>query len=105
MDEVTPENSGERVYAMSILLFAFIIAALFVSSVTSSMTQLEIIGSTQSQMQSVLRQYLHQHKISSKLCIRVQRNAFHTLQEQQKHMPEDGVVLLDLVSEPLRIEL
>lgn len=105
MDEITPESVGERVFAMIIFLIAFVVAAVFVSSITSSMTQLNIIGSQRSQQLSVLRRYLTQSKISSKLALRVQRNAQHAMNEQQRLMPESSVELLTLVSEPLRSEL
>lgn len=105
MDEVTPENTGERLYTITIFLLAFVVASLFVSSLTSSMTQLDIIGSKQSQELSVLRRYLYQNGISSKLALRVQRNAQHAILEQQRLMPEEAVTLLVHVSEPLRMEL
>lgn len=105
MDEVTPENSQERSYAITVFLVGFVVASLFVSSLTSSMTQLDIIGSKQSQELSVLRRYLYQNGISSKLALRVQRNAQYAILEQQRLMPEEGVTLLNHVSEPLRMEL
>jgi len=105
MDEITPENPGERVFAMIVLMLTFIMAALFISSLTSSMTQLELLGSTNSQLLSGLRQYLHQRKISSKLSMRVQRNAQHQMKEQARNMPEDKIDLLTKISEPLLIEL
>jgi len=105
MDEVTPESPAERVFAILVYILAFITASLFVSSLTSSMTQLNIIGSQQSQQLSVLRRYLKQNHISNHLAMRVNRNAQHAILEQQRLMPESSVKMLFMVSEPLRVEL
>lgn len=105
MDEVTPGNSNERIFAIGMFILAFIVASVFVSSITSSMTQLNIIGSHQSQQISTLRRYLHQNGISNKLAVRIQRNAQHALTEQLRTLPEGSVTLLSLVSEPLRVEI
>lgn len=105
MDEVTPENTRERAFAIAVFTFCFIVAAMFVSSITSQMTQLNIIGSHTSQQLSSLRRYLHQHGISSKLAVRVQRNAQSQLAESARNMPESQVALLQVVSEPLRVEI
>merc|ERR1711959_606813 len=86
-------------------MFAFVMASIFVSSITSSMTQLNIIGSHRSQQLSILRRYLHQNKISHKLAMRVQRNAQFAISEQQRTLPENQVRLFSLVSEPLRVEM
>merc|ERR1719359_452721 len=84
MDEVTPKSLGEHMYAVVVYLSAFWSGAVFVSILTSSMTQWYIIGSQQAQQLSVLRRYLQQNGISKKLALRVQRNAKHSLDEQQR---------------------
>jgi len=105
MDEVTPTNVSERSYAICVFLIAFIIASIFLSSITSSMTQLHMIDSQQSQRISVLKKYLGQMTISKSLTGRILHNAQHTLSEHQRYMPEVKVELLTLLSEPLRVEL
>jgi len=105
MDEVVPTNVSERIFAICIFALGFIMAAVSVSSITSSMTRLHIIGSQNSQMVSHLRRYLMQNSISSRLSLRLQRNAKHAMTEQSRFMPEDQVELLKLVSEPLRVDL
>jgi len=105
MDEIRPHNTAERLYAVCVFLLAFVMAAVFVSSLTSSMTRLHIIASHQSRQLSVLRRYLSQNGISDRLAMRVQRNAQHAISEQQRLMPEHSVDLLAVVSEPLRVEL
>jgi len=105
MDEVTPANTGERVYTILVFLTCFVAAAAFISTLTSSMTQLNIIGSQHSQQLSQMRKYLYQNGITNRLALRVMRNAKHAVHEQQRMMPEDNVPLLRVVSEPLRLEL
>lgn len=105
MDEVTPKNLSENIYAIFVYLTAFWSGAVFLSILTSSMTQWYIIGSQQSQQLTVLRRYLSQNGISKKLALRVQRNAQHAMAEQQRAMPEAAVGLITKVSEPLKIEL
>merc|ERR1719329_512580 len=69
------------------------------------MTQLYLMSSHQSQQLALLRKYLSQNKVSKRLAMRCTRNATHALQENQRYMSEDSVVLLAMVSEPLRVEL
>lgn len=69
------------------------------------MTKLNIIGSDQTQQLTTLRVYLQQNSISSRLALRVHRNAQHALSEQQRSLPEESVQLLRLVSEPLYVEI
>lgn len=102
MDEVTPENLTERIYAIGVFLTAFMISAVFVSALTSSMTQLHIIGSRSAEQFSVLRRYLSENRISNLLAVRVVRNARHAMMERQRFTSEDSVSLLAMLSDHLR---
>jgi len=105
MDEVTPENESERAFAIVMFVLGFVLASVFVGRLTSSMTQLNMIGNAQSQQLTILRRYLYQNGISRKLAVRVQRNAQHAILEEQRVMPELSVEMLSKVSDPLRVEL
>lgn len=105
MDEITAMNIPERIFAIMVFVIAFLVASAFVSSLTSSMTQLYIISSSSTQQLSVLRRYLSQNGISQRLSMRVVRNAQHALQESKDFMQEDGVEILEIVSDPLRMEV
>lgn len=105
MDEIRPFNIPERVYTIFSYVVAFILAAVFVSRLTSSMTRLHMLSNTQAQQLVALRRYLGQNGITSKLALRIQKNAQHAISEQQHQTPEDKVELLQLVSEPLLMEL
>lgn len=105
MDEVVPHNLAERVFAVGLWISAFMMAAVLTSSLTSEITRLQIISNQHAQQLSILRRFLSDKGVSNKLSVRVQRNARHVLQQQQRYMRESSVELLELVSEPLRMEL
>lgn len=100
-----PENDLERTFAVAVLFVFFVVAACFVSSITTSMTRLQLISSRQSSQFSVLRRYLRDHSISRKLASRIFRNAECAVAEQKRNAPESSVELLCLISAPLREEL
>jgi len=103
--DINPHNTGERVFAVVVLLFGFLISASVVSSITSSMTRLQIVSARQATQTSMLNQYLFDNGISTKVALRVQRNAMYALLQEKKNTPESAIELLNLVSEPLRVEL
>jgi len=103
--DIQPHNVSERSYAVFVLLLAFVVSASVVSSITSSMTRLQIVTAHQSTMISMLNQYLRDNSISRNVATRVQRNALHAFHELKKNTPEHQIELLALVSEPLRVEL
>lgn len=103
--DIQPHNLRERVYAVVVLLFAFVIAASVVSSITSSLTRLQIVTARQSTQLSMLKQFLYDNNISTKVALRVQRNALYAIQQEKKNIPEANIELLEHISEPLRVEL
>jgi len=103
--EINPRNTGERLFAVITLLFAFMVATIFVSSLTSSMTQYYIVSSRTTKMVLELRRYLAKNKVSACLAARLQRNAHFAIKEMQQNVQEDEVEVLRYVSEPLRMEL
>mmetsp|Transcript_71258 Transcript_71258/g.196724 ORF Transcript_71258/g.196724 Transcript_71258/m.196724 type:complete len:915 (+) Transcript_71258:821-3565(+) len=104
-DEIVPQNTGERIYAVAVFLLAFVMAAVFVGRLTSSMTQLHMLSKKDVEKFQVLKRYLNKNEISSALTMRVMHNAQHALQETQRFMEENRVELLGMISEPLRVEL
>lgn len=96
---------AERIYSVGTLLFAFVASASVVSSITSSMTRLEIATAQDSRRLSALKRYLLDNNISGKVALRVQRNAMYALLERRRNTPEENIELLNYVSEPLRVEL
>jgi len=105
LDDIQPENLYERVYAVATWIYAFMAGAIMISALTSSLTQLNILANEKATKMNMLRKYLADNGISTRLATRVQRNAQHLLLERQRLIPEGSVELLQLVSTPLRVEL
>lgn len=104
-DSVEPQSHIERTFAVMTLFPAFVISASVVSSITTSMTQLQILSAHSSRQLTQLHRYLQDHGISAHLATRVQRNAQHFIHEQKRNTPETSVELLKVLSQPLRVEL
>jgi hypothetical protein len=105
MDEVHPRSSVECIYALFSYIGAFWSGAVFISTLTSRMTQLSIDGSTYNMQLNLLRQYLEQNKVSKNLSVRLNRNAKHALVERRNMIPEESVEVLTIISDPLRMDL
>jgi len=95
-----PQTITERGWAIFVMILTFIFSALFISSITTSMTRLLIVAGQQSQQLLALRRYLFSLRISASLVVRMQCSAQRTLLEQKKTAPD----LLELISEPLRAD-
>uniref|UniRef100_A0A7S2MMA8 Ion transport domain-containing protein n=1 Tax=Zooxanthella nutricula TaxID=1333877 RepID=A0A7S2MMA8_9DINO len=100
-----PANLVQRTFVVSVLTLSFVVSASFVGSLTTAMTRLQMIASQRSQQFAALNRYLSDCGISTRLCMRVQRNARHALRERMRNIPESKVELLHLISDPLRSEI
>lgn len=103
--EALPRCLGERVYAVAALLFAYVVSAWIVSSITSSLTRLEIAAAQDSQKMTILKQYLFDNNISRQLALRMQRHAQHAFAEKTKQRDESTIELLSMISEPLKMDM
>jgi len=99
------QNNMERVFMVIILFGAILMSAWFISSITTTMTQLQMITSHQTARFTALRRYLVDQCISRPLAVRVQRNAQYEVLEAKKNVHETSVDLLRLISNPLLVEL
>lgn len=104
-EPVQSTNLAEHIYAIVSLILSFVMSAAFVSSITTAMTRLQIIGVEDQQNFSMLRRYLRLQAVSTKLAMRVTRNAQFALKQQKDRLVENDVVLFQVLSEPLMIEL
>merc|ERR1712012_535655 len=86
-------------------VLALLVSAASVGSLTTAMTQLQIIASKRATQFAALNRYLSDYGISHGLASRVQQNAYHALTEQKRHIPENNVELMALISDPLRSEM
>lgn len=101
-EDILPQSLGERIYAVFLFIIAFMVAALMLSVLTSSLTQSHIIKGDMSQRVATLRKFLKQNEISSNLALRVQRSAQHAISGD---LSAEAVELLQVVSDPLRAEM
>lgn len=104
-DTVRPQNFAERLFVVSMLLVGFVLAAAFVSALTSTATKLHLLSSGPAKRLAQLRRYLAQHRISQGLVVRIQRNARHLVFQKQGDLEEENVELLAIISESLKTEL
>lgn len=104
-DSIMPGSHIERAFAVVTLFPAFVVSACVVSSITTSMTQLQILSAASTRQLTQLHRYLQDHRISATLATRVQQAAQHFIQEQKRNTPESSVELLTVLSQPLRVEL
>jgi len=104
-DEVHAQNMEERTFAIFVTFIAFAIASFVVSSLTSTMTRLQIVASKQSMQFTMLRRYLEEKGVSSDIKMRIMRTAQSRVKEQERFTAESDVNLLAHLSEPLKIQL
>jgi len=104
-DEVHAKNLGERTFAISVTFIAFALASFVVSTLTSTMTRLQIVASKQSMQFTMLRRYLEEKGVSSDLKMRIVRTAQHRVKEQERFTAEEDVNLLNHLSDPLKVQL
>lgn len=103
--EIAPVTLLERSFADVALFIGFLVGAGAVSSLAASMTRLHMITAQEAKNTAALRTYLIDNEISSRLAIRVQRHAQDAAILEKKNTPESSIKLLELLSEPLRVEL
>eukprot|EP00928_Gymnodinium_smaydae_P022074 TRINITY_DN18656_c0_g1_i1.p1 TRINITY_DN18656_c0_g1~~TRINITY_DN18656_c0_g1_i1.p1 ORF type:complete len:845 (+),score=93.31 TRINITY_DN18656_c0_g1_i1:132-2537(+) len=103
--DVQPQNSGERVFAIIVMLFGMLTFLWGVSVVTSSLSELKAQRGDTAKEFWLLRRYLRQQDVPPALTLRVLHYAEVACKEQMKLVPEARVALLPLLSEQLRNEL
>ena len=102
MDEITPASSLERLFAVGIGTIIFVIALVMMGVFTSGLTQQYIIGGSGARQLATLKRYLKQNNVSKVITKRVCRNAKHAISGD---LTPESVELLQVISEPLKVEL
>jgi len=80
--EVHPKNTGERVYAIIVLLSALVTFSTFVSSITTAMTGLRRMNAERSQQQAFITRYITENQLSITLGNKI--NAFVRTQNMRR---------------------
>jgi len=103
--EITPTNTGERTFAVVVLLFAMVAFSSFVSILTASMAELRKISDDETRQFWLLRRYLRDWGVGRRTGRRIQKFLEYAYRKQRQRVQESDVGLLALLSEPLRVEL
>jgi len=103
--EVNPVSTGERMFNVGVLMFAFLALCVLPAKITSLMTQFQITAAERSQALSQLSQFLYDQRVSRYLTLRLVRAANSAMLVQSRKTPEDKIVLLGLISDTLKMEL
>lgn len=98
-------NLPERAFSVIVLLFALIVFSSFVSSITAAMTNLRQLSSQYAKSFSMLRRYLRDRGTPQDLTLRIIRYAEHRVNTRKLGVPETDVKLLQILSNPLKMEL
>eukprot|EP00931_Biecheleriopsis_adriatica_P053168 TRINITY_DN31084_c1_g1_i1.p1 TRINITY_DN31084_c1_g1~~TRINITY_DN31084_c1_g1_i1.p1 ORF type:complete len:948 (+),score=149.67 TRINITY_DN31084_c1_g1_i1:137-2845(+) len=102
---IFPSNILESMFENFAIMLAFLVQITMVSSVTTLMTQFQIVTADRSKAFATLQKYLHTKHVSKNLAMRIQSGASKAVEELARNTQEDQVELLRVVSIPLRIEL
>jgi len=100
---VQPQNSVERTFAITVVVFALVGFSYLVGSITNSLSQLRSMSEDHSKQFWTLRRYLKHHQVPMTLNVRIQRYLEHAWQRQKSGVSEPK--LLGLLSEQLLNEL
>lgn len=103
--EIVPQNTGERCYAVIIILFAMVMFSTFVSTLTSVITRITNTYHSKSQQFELLRRFLHSKNVSWHLSARVEQYLEYKEAQAEQRVEMQDVVLLNFLSRPLRMDL
>ncbi|CAE7449016.1 Kcnh1 [Symbiodinium sp. CCMP2456] len=103
--DVQPQNTIERCFAISVVIFALVGFSYVVGDISSCLTQLRNMSETSSKEFRKLRTFMRMHKVPRLLALRVTKFAEHAYSKQREAMPMSKVTLLNLISEQLLGEL
>eukprot|EP00811_Abedinium_folium_P014950 NODE_2392_length_2221_cov_8.170010.p1 GENE.NODE_2392_length_2221_cov_8.170010~~NODE_2392_length_2221_cov_8.170010.p1 ORF type:complete len:633 (-),score=132.48 NODE_2392_length_2221_cov_8.170010:321-2165(-) len=103
--EVVPENEYERVFTVTVLVFAMVAFSTLISSITSATTQLRNLNGAWNSNRQSLKQYLVENSVHPAMAV----HALKCLESQRKFMKtklrEKDVVLLQMLPYNLRIKI
>lgn len=102
---VQPTTLEERAFNVAVVIFALVTFSSFVSSITNLMTHLRNLESAEAIMFSKLEDFMQSRKFSFYLTVRVRRYLEQRTQEKKSRPEEGDIILLERLSEPLKMEV
>jgi len=102
--DVGPRNLKERVFAITVVVFALVGFSYLVGSITGSLTQLRSMKEDTAKQFWSLRRYLRQNQVPFDLTVRIQKYLQHAWQKR-KVSGHGNLQIIELLSEQLQSEL
>jgi len=102
--DVGPRNLAERVFAITVVVFALVGFSYLVGSITGSLTQLRSMKEDTAKQFWSLRRYLRQNQVPFDLTVRIQKYLQHAW-HKRKVSGHGNLQIIDLLSEQLQSEL
>jgi len=102
--DVGPKNLAERVFAITVVVFALVGFSYLVGSITGSLTQLRSMKEEAAKQFWSLRRYLRQNQVPFDLTVRIQKYLQHAWQKR-KRSGQCNLQIIELLSEQLQSEL
>eukprot|EP00929_Paragymnodinium_shiwhaense_P013226 TRINITY_DN121090_c0_g1_i1.p1 TRINITY_DN121090_c0_g1~~TRINITY_DN121090_c0_g1_i1.p1 ORF type:complete len:830 (+),score=108.74 TRINITY_DN121090_c0_g1_i1:58-2547(+) len=102
---VQPQNLTERVFTLTVVVFALVGFSYIVGSISASLAQLRGMSENASKEFQNLRRYLRQNKVPLLLSKRIQRYVEHAVRHSKTRVARSDVKLFELLSEQLYNEM
>lgn len=103
--DVNPQNTLERVYAITVVVFALVFFSYVVGSISGSMAQLRSLSGEFHRQFWVLRRYLKTNRVPTLLASRVKSYLEHAWLTQKARVTSSKVEILKMLSDQLQAEL
>jgi len=103
--DVTPVNSGERIYNIVLLLLGLVVGSTCVSLVSAEIIKYTVTKRDQAILMETLWRYMSQNTIHPRLRVRIMGQVNERLVERLAQLSEEDVQALGLLSVSLRQEL
>jgi len=104
-NNIAPQNSRERAFAICIVLFALVMVSSFISGVTNAATRIQALNLQQLREEASIRQYMRRHGISADLASRIQRFVKRNYKARMQQFQEQDIPFFREVPESLRRRL
>jgi len=102
---IQPQNIGERLFAVTTVVFALVGFTYLVGSITGSLTQLRSLREDAAKQFWFLRRYLKQNKVDLVLSLRIREYLEHAWKRQKERLAPKDIKVFSLLSEQLQSEL
>lgn len=103
--EISARNTAERIYTVTVLMFAMVTFSSFISSITNATTQLRKLDAEDTDRRNMLFKYLKQHEISTVLGTEVWTWVLSAKDKKHHRLHEKEVFVLNLLPKSLRTQL